>query len=406
MNVVEVDYSDLCGKSFNGYELHQALRRKGIHATQIAKWKEGCLSSVSTYANDKVLDCQIRELEDRYSVQNLLFPYADELERMEEFQNADIVHYHLIHKGVFSLLDMPTLMNQKKSVWTIHDPWVVTGNCVHPLGCTQWKYGCRECRQLNDGYFRMRENNAEFMWNVKKNVFRQLNPVIVVASDFMKRYIQESPITRHFHKIYKIPFGVEITNYQLGKREAYRRKFGVPDHKFVLAFRCDDVEIKGCRYLYDALRMIGGDEEIVLFGVGAGTIPEDIERKYHLSNFGWLDDDRQIAEILVASDLFIMPSLAESFGLMAIEAMAAGCTVICFEKTVVAEVVNAPYCGISVSYGNADEIAKEIMALKGKREIVRTRGRKGHELVKDKYRFEEYVNQHMLLYEKMFEGEV
>lgn len=406
MNIVEVDYSDLCGKSFNGYELHLALRRKGIQAAQIVKWKESSLNSVSAYADDKVLDYQIRELEDRYSIQNLLFPYAEELKKMEEFQKADIVHYHLIHKGAFSLLDIPILMNEKRSVWTIHDPWIVTGNCVHPLGCTQWGDGCKDCRQLNDGYFRMRENNVQFMWEVKKDILGRINPVIVVASDFMKRYIQKSPITRHFHKIYKIPFGVEITKYQLGKRGMYRRKFGVPDHKFVLAFRCDDVEIKGCRYLYDALRMIGGDEEIFLFCVGGGTIPEDIEKKYHLINFGWVDDDKQIAEILGASDLFIMPSLAESFGLMAVEAMAAGCTVICFENTVVAEVINAPHCGISVSYGAAGAIAKEIITLKKERENVKVRGHKGHELVKEKYRFDEYVHQHIALYEKMMGGEV
>lgn len=406
MNIVEVDYSDLSGKSFNGYELHQALLRKGITATQIVKWKESSLDSVSAYADDKVLDYQIRELEDRYSIQNLLFPYADELEKMGEFQKADIVHYHLIHKGAFSLLDIPTLMNKKKSVWTIHDPWIVTGNCVHPLECKQWQDGCKECRRLDDGYFRMRENNAQFMWKVKKDILGRINPVIVVASDFMKRYVQESPITSHFQKIYKIPFGVEISKYQLEKRDEYRRKFGILRHKFVIAYRSDEVELKGCRYLYDALRMIGRDEDIVLFCVGGGTVPEDIERKYHLINFGWLDDDRQIAEILGASDLFIMPSLAESFGLMAVEAMAAGCTVICFEKTVVAEVINAPYCGISVSYGAADEIAKEIKRLKMERESVQVRGQKGHELVKYKYRFDEYVDRHICLYEKLMRGEI
>ncbi len=400
MNIVEIDYSDLTGRHFNGYELHRGLLSKGIHAEQVVKWKEGILDTVSMYGDDKVFDCQIRALEEKYSVQNLLFPYASELEKLEAFQKADIVHYHLIHKGAFSLLDLPELMKQKKSVWTIHDPWIVTGKCIHPLDCIGWKNGCQKCQRLSEP-FEMKEDNAAFMWKVKKEILSQVNPDIIVASEFMKHYIQESPITSHFSRIHKIPFGIEADKYNLREQNLYQAKLGIPKDKFVIAFRCDKYEVKGCKYIYNALRKIGTEKEIFLVCVGDGDIPDDIQESYQMRSFAWLNDEQLIREILIASDLFLMPSLAESFGLMAVEAMAAGCAVICFEGTVPAEITEAPYCGIAVKYKSASDIAEKIMELKVNCRLTKELGQKGHELVKRKYRFEDYVDRHIHLYEEI-----
>ncbi len=401
MNIVEVNFADIVGHIFNGYDLHRALMRKGINANQIVLDKRSGSDSVKALSKDLILHHQIYEYEKANSISNLLYPYGEEIINSKEFLGADIVHYHILHNGMVSLLDYPRLMNARKSVWTIHDPWVVTGNCVHPLTCSGWRDGCRRCKRLDDNYFSMREDNAAFMWEVKKNVLNQVNPDIVVSNDFMKRYIQESPITAHFSKIHKIPFGVDVDKYELQKKEQCRKRLGIAQDKFVVAFRCENADVKGCRYIYDALRKIGRDEEIVLLCVGEGTVPEDIRGNFRLLSFGWVDDEEQMIELLLASDLFLMPSLAESFGLMAVEAMAAGCAVLCFEKTVLEEITNAPYCGIAVKYESGEEIAKVTVGLKNNRRAVEERGGQGRKHVEKMYRFDEYVNAHVRLYESI-----
>ena len=98
-----------------------------------------------------------------------------------------------------------------------------------------------------------------------------------------------------------------------------------------------------------------------------------------------------------------MPSLAETFGVMAIEAMAAGCTVISFKDTVLEEVTNAPECGIAVEYSSSDAIAEAIMHLLGHPEELSDRGRKGCEFVKENYSFDQYVDRHIRLYQEIME---
>jgi len=150
MKILGINFSDLVGHVFNGYDLHLDLLEKGIEASQIVLDKRSSSDSVKSLSKDLILHSQIREFEKQYSISNLMFPYGEEIINSFEFQTADLVHYHILHNGVVSLLDYPRLMNSRKSVWTIHDPWIITGNCVHPLTCERWKKGCGNCRRTNE----------------------------------------------------------------------------------------------------------------------------------------------------------------------------------------------------------------------------------------------------------------
>lgn len=403
MKILEMNFSDLVGHIFNGYDLLLDLRRRGIEANQIVLDKRSDCDSVKSLSKDLILHSQIREFEKLYSISNLLFPYGEEIINSFEFQTADLVHYHILHNGMVSLLDYPRLMNSKKTVWTIHDPWIITGNCVHPLICESWKKGCGNCRRTNEIYFEMSSDNTDFMWKLKQFIFSQLNPYIVVASKFMEKYLNESPITQHFSKIQIIPFGIKTEKYFdiSQKRKRYPRESNTD--KIVVGFRADNAVIKGSKYIYEALRKLDSGDRIELLCVGNESLPENIKASYHTTELGWVDNESEIIRFFQACDIFLMPSLAESFGVMAIEAMAAGCTVISFQGTVLEEITNAPDCGIAVEYLSSDAIANAIVHLLKHPEEIILRGEKGHEYVKAKYSFETYVDRHIELYQKILE---
>jgi glycosyltransferase involved in cell wall biosynthesis len=101
-----------------------------------------------------------------------------------------------------------------------------------------------------------------------------------------------------------------------------------------------------------------------------------------------------------AADIFfLMPSLAESFGLMAIEAMAYECPVIVFENTVLPEITFAPLCGLAVKYKSGRALKDAVEYLISDPEDRIARGRLGRELVFEHYRYSDYVNKHLELYE-------
>ncbi len=403
MKLLEVNFSDLVGHAFNGYDLHIELLKRNISTRQLVIDKRSGNKSVRCLFKDQILHHQIRKFEKKHSISNLLYPYGEEIFNSLEFKRADLIHYHILHNEMVSLLDYPRLMNEKKSVWTIHDPWIITGNCVHPLNCDKWKSGCGGCTRINEIYFQMDRDNTDFMWSQKQQILSQINPHIIVSCEFMKRYLEESPITAHFSKIHTIPFGIDIKKYLLMNKAEEKRKRGISEEKIVIGFRAEDSMIKGSKFIYEALQKLDLGLKIELLCVGSGVIPSEVKHKYHTIELGWVNDEKEVIKFYQACDIFLMPSLAETFGMMAIEAMAAGCTVISFQDTILEEITNSPDCGIAVEYSSSDAIAWEIAHLINNLTEIRYRGKQGHIFVKSNYSFDTYVDRHIKLFETILE---
>ncbi|MCI8981313.1 MAG: glycosyltransferase [Hungatella sp.] len=403
MKLLEVNFSDLVGHIFNGYDLHIELIKRGVPARQLVLDKRSGSESVRCILKDSILHHQIREFERKHSISNLLYPYGEEIANSTEYDWSDLVHYHILHNGMVSLLDYPRLMNGKKSVWTVHDPWVVTGNCVYPLNCGRWKEGCGECARINEIYFEMDRDNTNFMWKQKRRIFSQINPHVIVSSGFMKRYLEESPITAHFSKVHTIPFGIDVQKYLPINKAEEKHKRGIDEEKTVIGFRVDNAAIKGNKFIFEALRKLDLGSRIELMCIGNGSVPLEVKNKYHTIELGWVNDETEVIKFYQTCDIFVMPSLAETFGLMAIEAMASECTVISFQSTVLEEITNAPDYGIAVKYSSSEAIAWEIARLINNPAEIRYRGEQGRKFVKTKYSFDVYIENHMKLFEKILE---
>lgn len=396
--VLYVNYTDLPGRIFNGFDLHESLKEREISAKMLVLQKQSDKNSVIPISRNKDMENQIRAYEREYGISHILTPYGTEILETSEFKAADIVHYHIIHNEVVSLLDYPALMNGKKCVWTIHDPWILMGGCLHPMDCEKWKTGCVDCEHADRLLYVDKTDSTEFMWNIKKQVLKEINPHIIVSSKFMEDYLRNSPFTRHFDKIHKIPFGVDITKYTVSAKESAKCSFKIPKDKIVIGFRAEAFFLKGCKYIYEALERLENKERYFIITVGGANLSGKIKADFDTIELGWVNDDLQMLNFFHAVDIFLMPSLAESFGLMSIEAMAAGCAVICFKDTVLEEITMAPDIGIAVKYCSSQEILEQINGLANNREKMQLLGKMGHELVKEKYQYKDYVRKHLDLY--------
>jgi glycosyltransferase involved in cell wall biosynthesis len=93
-----------------------------------------------------------------------------------------------------------------------------------------------------------------------------------------------------------------------------------------------------------------------------------------------------------------MPSLAEAFGMMAVESMACGTPVIVFEGTALPSVVKAPRGGIAVPARDANALQSAVEALMNDPVRYQDLVRKGLELVQEEYTVEKYISRHLDLY--------
>ena len=322
------------------------------------------------------------------------------------YQEADVAHFHIFYDGMFSLYSAANMMRDKPSAWTLHDFWPLTGHCIHPTYptcCDGWRSGCQTCPDLLRN-FSMRADKAGQMWKIKKQLYQQIDPDIVVATSWMEHYVRESPLMEHFSHIHRIPFGVHLEQYGQTAKEEARSQFAISPESFVVAFRAEyapDYTLKGSQYIWEALR--GIDENVVVFTVGREKAPQDILDRFQVIQLGWVNDAELMSAFFSACDVFLMPSAAETFGLMAVEAMASARPVVVFEGTVLQSVTYAPECGIAVPYKSSEGLREAVIRLIGSPEERLYRGQLGRGLAEQHYRFEDYVDRHISLYQEIME---
>jgi len=400
MRVLQVNNVDLPGRRFNGYDLNRALRDQGAEASQCVLRKSSVDPNVHVLTDDMLW--AIVDLENKRAMQSILIPQGRLLMEKSVFQQADIVHYHLLHNKMVSLFDMPELFRRKPAVWTWHDPWAVTGHCIHPIDCRGWLTGCSPCPKLQE-QFNLPYDTVGQLWKIKKRVYEQCDVDIIVSGKFMLDFAMNSPLGRCFKRVHVIPFGIQIENYGSNTLEQARKDLGIGKDAFVIAFRCEENEYKGCRYIYEALLKIHDRKGIVLLTNGLGKLPEKIKKSFICLELGWIDDLARLSDYYSACNVFLMPSIAESFGLMAVEAMASSRPVICFDQTALPSVTHAPECGIAVPKGDTDGLMEAIQKLRNNPGEASVRGELGRKTVIENYRFEDYVRKHIELYTEILD---
>ncbi len=121
-----------------------------------------------------------------------------------------------------------------------------------------------------------------------------------------------------------IPNFVNVESHSRGDRSALRASLAPAGEKVVIHvsnFR----PVKRVAAVIEIFRRIRAEVPAHLLMVGDGPDMSDavrLTRKYGLNSVRFLGDQEQVVPLLSASDLFLMPSAQESFGLAALEAMA------------------------------------------------------------------------------------
>ena len=73
------------------------------------------------------------------------FHFAGTKRIVELADKPDIVHCHNLHGEYFDLHALEWLSARVPVVITMHDAWLLSGHCVHSLGCGRWETGCGKC---------------------------------------------------------------------------------------------------------------------------------------------------------------------------------------------------------------------------------------------------------------------
>ncbi|HUS70375.1 MAG TPA: glycosyltransferase [Anaerolineae bacterium] len=410
MNILHVSNTDLAGGRFTGYYMQQAVddadariemavwekESENPNVHQIRTPRPSLLWLVS--AIGRRLDSWLG-LEGLTGLGSLVMPFQP------YFRHADVLHLHLIHNGAFfSMLALPAMSRLKPIVWTIHDCWPTTGMCVYPFDCERWLTGCAGRCPYPRGKSPFRYHIPALHWRIKQMVYKRTKATLVVASKWMQAHVQRSPLLRHL-PCHLIPFGVDLETFAPRPKEACRTRLGIRPDQRVLAFRGTTLKTdryKGMRWLKEALSLYEPRQPTCLLILDDGRDFVSLCPKYGLIDLRWTDGDR-LVDALCAADLFLMPSIQEAFGLMAVESIACGTPVVVFDNTALPDVIKAPRGGLAVGAKDAAALAGAIDRLLEDNDLRLRLGQQGRQIAEQEYSLGLYVQRHLSVYEAAME---
>lgn len=390
IKVLEVNNIDLQGRRFNGYDMIKEISDDTIEIKQAVIEKESNNENVVKIlknSNSKLVHAVFDGVEKELSLHNVFSITTPALQALQEYKEADIVHFHMFHNTKLSLYSLMKMANEKKVVVSLHDPWFLTGRCVHFFECQKWKTGCQNCNSLHT-MFPLKEDNCKVLWNLKKYVFDHINVDLTLPSEWMIDLVKASPILKKQKNIHKIPFGIDAEKFNSITYEAARKKLEISKDEIVLFFRAQN-EFKGTPYIVEALKMLDVDKKITLLTCDNKGLISELKGKYRIIELGKINDKEMICA-MNACDIFLMPSSGESFGMMAIEAMSCAKPVVVFDNSALPSVTHAPKCGYLVKNKDSKDLMKAIKHLVENEKERTKRGNLGKKIVNQEYTYDVY----------------
>jgi FkbM family methyltransferase len=324
-----------------------------------------------------------------------------QLYQKPEFQNADIVHFHNLHGGYFNPLALPELTRRKSCIWTLHDMQSLTGHCAHAFDCEKWKTGCGNCPRL-DIYPAIRQDRTAKMWTDKKQAYADSDIHLVVPSRWLMNQVTQSILQdKPIDLIYN---GVNMDVFRPYPKAEVRKQFGLDPTKTVLAFTAQS-GINNCwrdgKVLADAVAYLSRKYGSIIFlNIGNKSNKFDTPNTVNIPH---IFDEKTLAMVYSASDVFLFPSLADNCPLSVLEAMACGLPVVSYKTGGIPELVEHGKNGILCEYKNAAQFIAAAEAIVMNQNAREQYGHMARQRVRKMFSLDRMIEAYQVLYERRLE---
>lgn len=181
-------------------------------------------------------------------------------------------------------------------------------------------------------------------------------------------------------RINVIPNFVDLDRY--GRCAAADRSKVAPDGIPILVHVSNFRRVKRIPDVIDVFARVRSQIPVRLVLVGDGPerprAEEDVQQRGLHDDVRWMGKSTEVERILSMSDVFLLPSESESFGLAALEAMASFVPVVATRAGGLPEVVDHGDSGYLEAVGDTEAMARDVLELlttPGKREAMGQRAR-------------------------------
>lgn len=199
----------------------------------------------------------------------------------------------------------------------------------------------------------------------QKKILKKLNKrtkIIIAVSSSVQKFLIESGMSDK-EKTVVIPNGISLK-----EKINSNKKTKNDSRSFIIGTIGSLNKQKGHRYLIEAMPKVLENYplsilEIIGQGEEKSTLKKLAKRLAIEKNVSFLGQKKDIGKYLKEFDLFVLPSVAETFGIVILEAMRAGVPVIASSVGGIRDIIKNNKNGILVKSADSKALSKAIVAL-------------------------------------------
>ncbi len=285
-----------------------------------------------------------------------------DISKISVLKEADIIHLHWINDCFLSLKALKRIVRLNKPiVITLHDSWFLTGGCHVLNRCERFSKGCRDCPQLK----RNRRLTVRSL-KKKKRIFTPAALTAVAPSRWTKGNVEKSPIYQGKRCAIignTLDFSVFRPMNSLRKRpeekgERIKILFG--------AINSTTTPYKGFNYLKEMLVLLKESRpelaeriELNIFGAQSGDCEEI--KLYRHKFWGFIKEEKELARLYNLCDVYLVPSLEDSFNQTVLESSACGTPVVSFRTGGICDIIKHKQTGYLAEYKDARDLLQGLL---------------------------------------------
>lgn len=248
--------------------------------------------------------------------------------------DPDIIHLHNIHGFVLQVELLFQYLKEagKPVVWTLHDSWSYTGHCAsyENAECLGWQSGCTDCKEYRRTYpYALFCNHTAQNYIRKRAAFTGVpNLTLVTPSQWLADRVGESYLRDYPVRV--IPNGIDrgvFCPQPDDRTSALCGRLGLTGRFIILGVANVWTPGKGLDYFYQLSESLPDNVRIVLIGLSKAQVRKLPKRIIGLTR---TESTKELAEYYSMANVFVNPTLEDTFPTTNLEALACGTPVITF----------------------------------------------------------------------------
>ena len=275
--------------------------------------------------------------------------YSDHLlQRALKARKFDLVHVHTLHNSYWNHDTISLIGSEVPTVWSFHDCWNFSAES-------------EIYEDLDGKTVRLKPDGSDReAATARKRAYFEARPKVQLVAN--SRFTAAYAARLLGRDVGVIPYGLPLDLLSPIEKTVARQALHIPPDVFVVGFIADvrNDTLKGFAVLRRALERLDS-ANVHAIAIGEGQAGDERIGQVSVRSYGRIASPAILAILYSAADVFVVPSLAESLGMVGMESIACGTPVIGSDVGGIPDVVRPGSTGWLFPKGGSDRLAEVLM---------------------------------------------